>query len=86
MNYDSYIKKLFISLSMYSQYEDITIMTYERFNSEYNTINRSILLQYREPIPKKKNEYYQNKEWLSNKKELLMRLNELWLGRKQTKK
>lgn len=86
MNYDSYIKKLFISLSMYSQYYDITIMTYERFNSEYNTINRSILLQYKEPHPKKKDTYYQYKEWLSNKKELLMRLNELWLKRKQTKK
>jgi hypothetical protein len=61
-------------------------MTYERYNSEYETINRSILLQYKEPVPKKKNEYYQYKEWLSNKKELLMRLNELWLKRKQTKK
>jgi hypothetical protein len=86
MNYDNYIKKLHISLSKYSQYEDIVIMTYERYNSEYETINRSILLQYKEPVPKKKNEYYQYKEWLSNKKELLMRLNELWLKRKQTKK
>jgi hypothetical protein len=86
MNYDSYIKKLFISLSMNSQYFDITIMTYEKFNSEYNTISKSMLLQYKEPHPEKKDTYYQYKEWYNSKRELLMRLKELWLKRKQTKK
>ena len=85
MNVDRHIKQLFISLSEYSQYYDITIATFEKYNSEYKIISKSILLQYKEKHPKKKDHYIQYKEWYNNKRELVVRLNELWQNRKQTK-
>ena len=85
MNVDRYINLLFISLSEYSQYYDITIATFEKYNSEYKIISKSILLQYKEKHPKKIVHYIQYKEWYNNKRELVVRLNELWQNRKQTK-
>ena len=85
MNFDRYVKQLFISLSKYSQYYDISIATFEKYNEEYKCITRSILLQFREPNPDKKNTFFQYKEWYKNKQELVVRLNELWQNRKQTK-
>jgi hypothetical protein len=86
MNYDSYIKKLFIILSQSGKYKDITITTYEKYNEEYKSISRSVLLQYKEPTRGKKNEYCQYKEWFNSKRELLKRLNELWQKGKLTKR
>lgn len=83
MNLDKYIKQLFISLSKFSQYYDITITTFEKYNEEYNCISKSILLQFKEL--QTKDTYIQYKEWYKNKQELVVRLNELWQSRKQTK-
>lgn len=85
MNLDKYIKQLFISLSKFSQYYDITITTFEKYNEEYNCISKSMLLQFKEPHQEKKDHYFQYKEWYKNKQELVVRLNELWQSRKQTK-
>lgn len=83
MNLDKYIKQFFISLSKFSQYYDITITTFEKYNEEYNCISKSILLQFKEL--QTKDTYIQYKEWYKNKQELVVRLNELWQSRKQTK-
>ncbi len=83
MNLDKYIKQFFISLSKFSQYYDITITTFEKYNEEYNCISKSMLLQFKEP--QTKDTYIQYKEWYKNKQELVVRLNELWQSRKQTK-
>lgn len=85
MNLDKYIKQLFISLSKFSQYYDITITTFEKYNEEYNCISKSMLLQFKEPHPTKKDHYFQYKEWYKNKQELVVRLSKLWQSQKQTK-
>lgn len=83
MNYDRYIKQLFISLSEKSQYYNITISTFEKYNEEYKCITKSIMLKYTEPHPEKENYCIEHKEWIKNKQELLLRLKDLWEKRNQ---
>ena len=91
MNLDRYIKQLVISLSEKSQYYNISISTFEKYNEEYKCITRSIMLKYTEPHPDKENYCIEHKEWIKNKQELLLRLKDLWekrnlnVPRKQTK-
>lgn len=85
MNLDKYIKQLLICLSISSQYYDISIMTIEKYNEEYHTISKSMLLQYKEPDPDEDDYYTQYKEWFNNKRDLVTRLSELWQKRKQIK-
>lgn len=83
MNYDRYIKQLFISLSEKSQYYDITVSTFEKYNEDYKCITKSILLRYKEPHPEKEGYCIEYKEWVKNKQQLLLRLKELWEKRNQ---
>lgn len=85
MNLDKYIRQLLISLSTSSQYYDISIMTIEKYNEKYHTISKSMLLQFKEPDPTEDEFYTQYKEWFNSKRDLVMRLSELWQSRKQTK-